>query len=70
MFEALLERNILMMPEVKHPNEVRRTDNKKYYAYHRLVSHLDQGLFCSKIQDSVKVPTCQISVKEDIRGGK
>lgn len=79
-FEELLEQNILALQEVKRLDEVGQKDNKKYYPYHRLISHCIEGYFIlkGKIQDLIdsgrisflddlsKAHVHQVSIKEDM----
>lgn len=48
LFEELLEQNILILPEVKHPDEVSQTNNPKYCPYHWLISHSTEDYFVLK----------------------
>ena len=34
MLEDLLEKNVIKLPECKHPEETRHTNDRKYYVYH------------------------------------
>jgi len=39
MLDDLLEKGIIELPQSKRPEEARRTNDPKYYRYHRVVSH-------------------------------
>jgi len=39
MLPKLLEKELIELPESKHPKDVRRTNDPKYCKYHRIISH-------------------------------
>ncbi|KAL0345466.1 UNVERIFIED_CONTAM: hypothetical protein Sradi_4377900 [Sesamum radiatum] len=48
IFDELLERKLIELPESKHPDEVRRVNDPKYCKYHRVVSHPIERCFVVK----------------------
>ena len=48
MLEDLLEKNVIKLPECKHPEEMGRTNDPKYCMYHRVVSHPVEKCFVLK----------------------
>ncbi|KAL0427409.1 UNVERIFIED_CONTAM: hypothetical protein Slati_2915700 [Sesamum latifolium] len=48
IFDELLERNLIELPESKHPDEARRVNDPKYSKYHRVVSHPIERCFVVK----------------------
>jgi len=39
MLNKLLEEGLIELPESKHPGQIERTGDPKYYRYHRIISH-------------------------------
>ncbi|KAL0391459.1 UNVERIFIED_CONTAM: hypothetical protein Slati_4531000 [Sesamum latifolium] len=48
IFDELLERKLIELPESKRPDEVGRVNDPKYYKYHRVVSHPIERCFVVK----------------------
>ena len=51
MLKNLLNLKLIEFPKIKHPKEVARMDDLKYYNYHRLVSHLVEQ--CIALKDTI-----------------
>jgi len=39
LFKLLQKSNKLKLPEIRRPEEVRKTDDPSYYLYHRILGH-------------------------------
>ncbi|KAL0409584.1 UNVERIFIED_CONTAM: hypothetical protein Sradi_1892800 [Sesamum radiatum] len=48
IFDDLLNGNLIELPETKRHEEAGKTDNPKYYKYHRLVGHPFHDCFIFK----------------------
>ena len=48
MFKLLNKSNRLKLPEVRRPEEVGKTDNLKYYLYHRMLGHPTKSCYIFK----------------------
>ena len=48
IFDELLQNNLIELPEMKRPEEQRRSNDPKYCKFHRLVSHPIQDCFVFK----------------------
>ncbi|KAH7840099.1 hypothetical protein Vadar_012606 [Vaccinium darrowii] len=48
MLEDLLEKNVIQLPECKHPEEMGKVHDPRYCHYHRIVSHSTEKCFVLK----------------------
>jgi len=39
LLEKLLQKRVIRLLVSKHPNEIKRTNNPKYYKYHKIIGH-------------------------------
>jgi len=39
MLDKLLEKGLIKLPDSRCPEETRKTNDPKYYNYHRIISH-------------------------------
>ena len=46
LFKLLQKSNKLKLPEVRRPDEVRKTDDTNYYLYHRMLGASNEELLC------------------------
>ncbi|KAL0445941.1 UNVERIFIED_CONTAM: hypothetical protein Slati_1722000 [Sesamum latifolium] len=65
IFDDLLKANLIELPEMKRPEEERRTDDPKYCKYHRLVGHAIQDCFVFKDKVMQLARQGKISLEED-----
>ena len=48
LFKLLQKSNRLKLPEIKRPEEVRKTDDLNYYLYHRMLGHPTKNCYIFK----------------------
>ena len=48
LFKLLQKSNKLKFPEIRHPEEVRKTDDPNCYLYHRMMAHPTKNFYIFK----------------------
>ena len=65
MLDKLLEKGLIELPKSRRPKEIGRTDDSKYYKYHRIISHPIEKCKAFKIQVLQLIKEGRIILDED-----
>jgi len=65
ILDKLLEKGLIELSELRCPEEIGRTNNPKYYKYHRIISHPKEKCKAFKIQVLQLIKEGRIILHED-----